>query len=866
MKKTKENTHLKAYAIRISIILVTIFLFVLLPILNAFHVAADEGLETPIIQNEAPLEEAPAEEEPSPDPIVPDEEQPDETLPDHSSSVSSPEEDTNDTLLDPSEEPSSTIIAEEPEDETLEDEEVERDLLLYPTPATLQLRASTAEPAHRKYITPAGDGTYNLSLEVTGNNQTEEHPANVIIIFDVSGSTTPMMLASFKLAARSLADILLTPENANLPPEKQVRISIVTFSETARVHGEFTSDRSVFESYINSIASHGSEVQTNWQDTLWYTDTLLTRASEAYPNAKKYALFLTDGGPNIQYPGYSNYVESENRATILIRNGVSLYTIGVLDNNNQGNTIMPYVRMDAAEGEGFLASDYSLSYSSGYELATNALTIRAYKFAGAPSLAAGKYFIVDKNTNQEYINAFKNISNEISESMRYTNITITDTLSAYVDLVNAVDGAGNIRNCTVEKVFNGTSTPINNYSVTYNAVTKQITFKINEELDHQSVYRLTFQVTPSQQAFDELAFNRETNKYPSANGFPHIGGTDTGTTSENQNGFYSNDNATISFQTINGTGSLSSIQTGTPFEKPVVQVELGSIHVTKIWKDDVPSDRPLTIDIVLMQDDDFFVAIAITASDNWEFTFINVPGGPEGHEYTLLELPVENYNTTYTPSTIVYKGLLPRTLEFSIINTPDGTRTTDLSFSKISSTYYANGQPTNDPLPNAVFSLYVWTGTGTPSPTALVTSSTISSGQWTLETTTTSMGDGTVQLPTQVKAGAYYQLVETASPANYHLPTGQWRFQLNAQNQIDPTTIQAILGADGTTPPPFKIMTDGPFAGQLALVNVPTYEMPAMGGNGTTKFIVGGVSLMSAAVFIYLHAEKRKRINKPKHI
>ncbi len=876
----------KAYATRIGVVLIVVFLCVVFPLLNAFHVAADDGFENPIIQNEEPAAneaegepeppapdevssnaqepEAPAEDSSSDgSQVVPEEDSSHEEQIDESNSTSMPE-DTEDVSSDIFEETPDEILEEELEE--VEEEEDEDPLVLLPSPTGYLFRNTFLEPAHQKYITPVGDGSYNLTLEVTGNNQVEEHPANVVIILDVSASTTPLMLASFKSASRSLADILLTPENASLPPEKQVRIAIITFAETSYIHGTFTSDRSVFEAYINSIDSHDGEIRTNWQGALEHADNLLTAVTATYPTAKKYALFLTDGAPNIKSPEYINYVEAENRATNMIKGGTALYTIGVLDNNNQGAVLMPYVRVAAGEGIAFQPSDYTLTRTSGYDLATNTLTVRSYMFAGATSSAAGRYFIVDKDTDQQYINAFKKISAEISETTRYTNITITDTLSEYVTLLNEVDGTGTIQNCTVEKVFNNISTPINNCTVTYNDVTKQITFKIGEELDHQSIYRLTFQITPSQKAYDELSIARQTEQFTTYDGYLHIGDTSTGVTSENQYGYYSNTNATITFQTIKSSGSLNAMQTGTPFKQPVIQLELGSIHVTKIWKNDDPSDRPSYIDIILMQDGKIYAAIDVSASDDWEVTFNDIPGGPTGHVYTLMEIPTDNYEATYTPGEITYKGLSSRTLEFSIINTPDGTHTTDLSFVKTSAPYYLNGMPTNDPLSNAVFSLYVWTGTGTPSSTALVTPATIANGQWKLETTTTSMYNGQVYLSVLVKKDAYYQLVEDTAPANYQAPTGQWRFQLNGHNQIDINTIQVILGENGTTPPPFEVTDDGPFAGQLTLVNVPAYEMPAMGGIGTTVFFVGGVSLMSAAVLIYLHTnKKKKRINNLAH-
>lgn len=102
--------------------------------------------------------------------------------------------------------------------------------------------ASTS-PAHEKTLEDNGDGTYDLTLSVSGDaEQTDKvKPVDIVLVVDAStsmnwkidgiGSKTRMQAAHD--AAAALAEELLTAENANLPAGQQTRISVVTFGAKA---------------------------------------------------------------------------------------------------------------------------------------------------------------------------------------------------------------------------------------------------------------------------------------------------------------------------------------------------------------------------------------------------------------------------------------------------------------------------------------------------------------------------------------------------------------------------------------------------------------------------------------------------------
>ena len=77
-------------------------------------------------------------------------------------------------------------------------------------------------PRYRKYIKANNDGTYDLSLNVTGtqsgSSQTTVSPADIVVVFDTSSSMSGSMghnsrLEVAKTAVNSMAQHLLTSEN-----------------------------------------------------------------------------------------------------------------------------------------------------------------------------------------------------------------------------------------------------------------------------------------------------------------------------------------------------------------------------------------------------------------------------------------------------------------------------------------------------------------------------------------------------------------------------------------------------------------------------------------------------------------------------
>ena len=101
---------------------------------------------------------------------------------------------------------------------------------------------------------------------------------------------------------------------------------------------------------------------------------------------------------------------------------------------------------------------------------------------------------------------------------------------------------------------------------------------------------------------------------------------------------------------------------------------------------------------------------------------------------------------------------------------------------------------------------------------------------------------------------ATYTLRETSAPAGYAKSKVQWTIA------ITDTTV-TITGANGTplTPTQLKNSTTGKTYDAYTYENTPVYALPSTGGTGIYLYMIGGMLLMFAAVWI-LYKNKCKEV------
>ena len=79
-----------------------------------------------------------------------------------------------------------------------------------------------------------GDGTYDVTLSVTGATEETEspRPIDVIYLVDTSLSMVPELKAQ-RNAITAAANKYLTAENAALPEDQQVQMAVITYGRKA---------------------------------------------------------------------------------------------------------------------------------------------------------------------------------------------------------------------------------------------------------------------------------------------------------------------------------------------------------------------------------------------------------------------------------------------------------------------------------------------------------------------------------------------------------------------------------------------------------------------------------------------------------
>ena len=179
------------------------------------------------------------------------------------------------------------------------------------TPLVRESGTPPAPPEILKESKNNHDGTRTLSLSITGHEEPMEivKLADVILVFDVSGSmgnnmdggtasgSDPSRLARAKTAIKFLSDDLLSDQRVNLEGEKLIRMSLVTFSNTAQVVQPFTDDPAVYAAAVDSMNSGGG---TNWERSLQVANEMAVD-----PDRATFVVFVTDGNPTWRMTRYN---------------------------------------------------------------------------------------------------------------------------------------------------------------------------------------------------------------------------------------------------------------------------------------------------------------------------------------------------------------------------------------------------------------------------------------------------------------------------------------------------------------------------------------------------------------------------------
>ena len=690
--------------------------------------------------------------------------------------------------------------------------------------------------SHEKYINKNNDGTYDLTLNVSGAVKTEEYANKLDILFvlDTSNSMTDSMGNTTKFAAqetavRNAVNKLSGNENVD------ARFAIVSFDTLAGTDSTWTAsaDQLNYPSGVanypekSSLSSYYIRTQaggTNYQAGLTEASELL---STARSDATKIVVFLSDGNPTF-YINDSGKVDGNGK----YYNATSL---------EKAKTVLSTM------------TNMQFFYTVGIGSREQYAHLKELRDGVAAGITTNNFDGTNANALQ---NAFDTIIRDAT-TMLCSNVTVTDTLSEYAELANAnVTPVITIKNengtpvKTLKKAGGTTTTNISE-CITAQIITENNQTKIQMQtvgdykLEAGYTYYVTVKIKPTNAAY---AYYQEHGSYPNtgdANTDEYLGtdkkpGKDTRNdgTSSGQNGFYSNTLAQVNY-TYDGSTKTED------YKHPVIQVnpEVVTHTVNKVWnasfthptsvtatlkayvtegREGASPDTPAYLTSAICKGLPSDVDKELSVGNNWSYAWNNLP---KYYYYKDSNNVIHRTEIHYT----AVEKVVPNGYEDSVADSSDGSTTTitnteitaSLDIKKVTKGSGAE-------IDGAEFDLYKKNGDKYDR----VNSYTINKSTNKPELKNLSSGD--------------YYLEETKAPNGCRLLGEKIYFR---QQEGTITLINENGNALTTTPEMWNLSTENNTF-TLTIKNDVVYDLPSTGGTGIYLYMIGGMMLMLIAVWI----------------
>ena len=443
---------------------------------------------------------------------------------------------------------------------------------------------------------------------------------DIVLVMDTSGSMDFRMdkdkdarpgesrLDYAKTAANDLVNSVV--KNGN-----DVRVAVVSFNKDAKTVVGYTSDKGELRRGIDGLWADGG---TNWEAGLAAANGLTAR-----DGAKKYIVFLSDGEPTYRYEkhsflGYSwtevagngRYYEQANFdhavAEAKKRGNATLFSVAV------GSTQKVSERMSSFQKEATGSTDGCYS-------ATTPEALRQ---------------------------AFASITQTITQSAQYTNVTITDALTDYVDFVGA---DGNVRVSARDAEGNEVSLSPSDYEVSVDAATKRATLRFRQGQNGQAgfvlgedvTYTLSFDVELTQAAYNAAAAAGKTTTLPT------------------------NSEGKLSYSVVNDNGTTQTVVAGADqsYQPQSVDVPVNVVSIQKTWVGGTV--RPDSLSVELLRDGQTYKTVKLDAAAGYKADVV-VPAGIGDSVWSVSEANVPaGYTPTYGDA-VTNSGTLSITNTYSV--------------------------------------------------------------------------------------------------------------------------------------------------------------------------------------------------------
>lgn len=693
-------------------------------------------------------------------------------------------------------------------------------------------------PEHKKYIKDNQDGTYTLTLDVTGK-QGDSVGADVLLVIDRSGSmgtnSQGKTDATYYNLLPTLKDVVEDTIVKDLfrNDEKNVnKLAAVSFSSDNYSLGQIETrwvnkdSSSTVTNAVNGLSAKGA---TNWQSAMRKAESKLQYV--ANDGNKKYVIFLSDGVPTKYYN--SGYWGGETESG----DGSKYETTGLTNAVNEVKN-STYLKN---------ATIYSVYLTSG-------TSEKMTEFATKVNDAGGKAVAVDGTQMDE---AIQGILNSIL-TPAYKNVTIEDELSEYAEFV-LKEGAENptFTVKAMNKDGHETTLDASKYTVTSEGKKFKLDLTNAGELEAGTTYSISVNIRPTTEAYAKYL----------KDGYTAYGDNNTdaegNSTSSGEAGHRSNTTATLSYK-VNGDDTVKT----TTYPHPVIQVtpETVSHKVKKDWKggkeDSVQVKLKATYQEKTGAEEDSASAstkeipknfkalteemrktVTLNEENSWSHSWNDLPkyyyyqkdGAwiKDEISYTVEEVsPSDKYTVSYSDG-----------------NDDDGTPLTTITNTakakwqiiKQSTNKASDG--TTISIPNAEFQL---TGHASAAPDTEVTYTGIS-GEDGVVTWKDQDGVDVEMIPQGT-----YTLTETKAPNGYAKSTAVWTIDTTTG-----TSPSVKVGEKTITATKTKDTDTGITTYSFAFENAPAYALPSTGGIGTHWYTISGILLMlGAALMLYRYKKQ----------
>ena len=411
-----------------------------------------------------------------------------------------------------------------------------------------------------------------------------------------------------KTAANDLVNSVV--KNGN-----DVRVAVVSFNKDAKTVVGYTSDKGELRRGIDGLWADGG---TNWEAGLAAANGLTAR-----DGAKKYIVFLSDGEPTYRYEkrsflgfswtevaGNGRYYEQAN------------FDHAVTEAKKRGNATLFSVAVGSTQKVSERMSSFQKEATGSTDGCYSATTPEALR------------------------QAFASITQTITQSAQYTNVTITDALTDYVDFVGA---DGNVRVSARDAEGNEVSLSPSDYEVSVDAATKRATLRFRQGQNGQAgfvlgedvTYTLSFDVKLTQAAYDAAAAAGKTTTLPT------------------------NAEGKLSYSVVNDNGTTQTVVAGADqsYQPQSVDVPVNVVSIQKTWVGGTV--RPDSLAVELLRDGQTYKTVALDAAAGYKADVV-VPAGVGDSVWSVSEAKVPaGYTPTYGDA-VTNSGTLSITNTYSV--------------------------------------------------------------------------------------------------------------------------------------------------------------------------------------------------------